>query len=151
MTAMFHLAQANIARMRFPIDHPAMESFRVQLAPINALADGAPGFVWRLQTAEGDSTAIRAFDDPLILFNMSVWESADALYDYTYKSGHIALLRGRGEWFERSAGPSLVMWWVPAGTLPTIEDAKKKFDQLAVNGPTADAFTFTLQFPPPKA
>ena len=147
----FHLAQANVARMRFPIDHPAMESFRVQLAPINALADQAPGFVWRLQTAEGDSTAIRVFDDPLVLFNMSVWASAEALYDYTYKSGHIALLRGRAEWFERPAGPSLVMWWIPAGTLPTIEDAKGKFDRLAAIGPTAEAFTFKSQFPPPSA
>jgi len=145
----FHLAQANIARMRFPIDHPAMESFRVQLAPINALADRAPGFVWRLQTADGDSTAIRAFDEPLILFNMSVWENAEALYDYTYKSGHIALLRGRAEWFDRMSGPSLVMWWIPPGRVPTIEEAKAKLDQLAADGPTAAAFSFKTQFPPP--
>lgn len=145
----FHLAQANIARMRFSIDHPAMESFRVQLAPINALADQAPGFVWRLQTDEGDSTAIRVFDDPLILFNMSVWVSAEALFDYTYKSGHIALLRGRAEWFERMTGPSLVMWWIAEGTLPTIADAKAKFDQLTADGPTAGAFTFKALFPPP--
>lgn len=145
----FHLAQANIARMRFALDRPEMASFRAQLAPINALADQAPGFVWRLQTEEGDSTAIRVFDDPLVLFNMSVWASADALHDYTYKSGHIALLRGRAEWFERPSGPSLVMWWVPAGRLPTVEEAKAKFDRLGADGPAADAFTFKTQFPPP--
>ena len=148
MTQLLQLAQANIARMRFPLDDPRMANFRQQLAPINALADQAPGFVWRLQTEDGDASAIRAFDDPLILFNMSVWASAEALFDYTYKSGHIELLRGRAEWFERPVGPSLVMWWIPEGSIPNVEEAKAKFDLLAANGPSQDEFTFNSVFTP---
>ena len=108
----------------------------------------ADGFVWRLQTPDGDSTAIRVFDDPLILFNMSVWQSAEALFEYTYKSGHIQLLRGRADWFEPLGKPSLVMWWVPADQTPTVEEARAKFDRLDAEGPTAAAFTFKSMFPP---
>jgi hypothetical protein len=142
------LAQANVARMRYPLDDPRMANFRAQLAPINALADQSPGFVWRLQTDEGDASAIRAFDDPLILFNMSVWTSVAALSDYTYKSGHVQLLRGRAEWFAPTAGPSLVLWWIPAGHIPNVEEAKSRFDRLAGDGPSQDAFTFKTIFPP---
>src|SRR5262247_1930580 len=108
----FQLAQANIARMRAPLESDLMEGFRSQLERINALADASLGFVWRLQSEAGDATAIRAFDDPLMLVNMSVWESLEALHGYVYKSEHVALLRGRRAWFEPLAGrPSLALWW----------------------------------------
>src|SRR6266478_1750200 len=143
----FHLAQANIAQMRAPLDSPIMEGFRSQLDRINANADSSPGFVWRLQTDEGNATAIRAYEDDRILFNMSVWKSLEALRDYIYRSDHAGPLRNRGEWFERLESPILVLWWIPAGPLPSIEDAKVRLALLKLQGPTAEAFTFRAPFP----
>ena len=144
-----HLAQANIAWMRAPIEHPSMESFRVQLESINRLADQSPGFVWRLQTDAGDATGIRAFEDERILFNMSVWGSVRALHAYTYRSAHADVLRARRTWFEAPSGPGLVLWWIPAGSLPTVDEAKAKLRLLAERGPSERAFTFRQVFPPP--
>jgi hypothetical protein len=144
----FRLAQANVARMRAPLDDPLMEGFRSQLEAINAIADESPGFVWRLQTAEGDATSIRAFDDERILFNMSVWDSIEALHAYVYRSGHVGPLRNRREWFEPSEGPSLVLWWIPEGHVPTVEEAKEKLRLLGENGPSPQAFTFRSPYPP---
>ncbi len=145
----FHLAQVNIARMHAPLDDPVMEGFRSRLEPINAIADGSPGFVWRLQTAEGDATAIRAFDDDRIIVNMSVWESLEALHQFVYRSHHVGPLRDRREWFEPMEGPILALWWIPAGHVPTVEEAKAKLEELRLNGPRASAFTFRQPFPPP--
>ena len=145
----FHLAQANIARMRAPLDSPIMEGFRSQLDRINAIADSSPGFVWRLQTDEGNATAIRAYEDERVLFNMSVWESLEALRDYVYRSDHAGTLRNRREWFEPLEGPILVLWWVPAGHIPSIEEAKARLATLKARGSTAEAFTFRAPFPSP--
>jgi len=144
-----HLAQANLAWMRAPLAHPSMDSFRAQLERINRLADESPGFVWRLQTDAGDATGIRAFEDELVLFNMSVWESVSALHAYTYRSDHADVLRARRDWFDAPRGPSLVLWWIPAGTLPTVDEAKARLALLAERGPSALAFTFRQAFPPP--
>jgi len=141
-----HLAHANIAHMRAALDDPGMAGFVAQLEPLNALADATPGFVWRMQDEAGDATAIRVFDDELILFNMSVWESVEALEAYTYHSRHVAALRARRDWFVPMDKPGLVLWWVPAGYLPTVEDARERFDLLWRQGPTADAFTFRSRF-----
>jgi hypothetical protein len=148
----FHLAQVNIGRMRAPIDDPIMEGFRTQLDPINALADRTPGFVWRLQTDEGNATAIRPFaDDERMAINMSVWESLAALQQYVYKSAHIGPLRDRKQWFEPMEGPILALWWVPAGHIPTIEEAKQRLQHLKEHGPSSTAFTFRKPFPAPDA
>jgi len=148
----FHLAQANIARMRAPLESEVMEGFRSELARINALADASPGFVWRLQSEAGDATAIRAFDDPLILFNMSVWASLEALHAYVYRSDHVGPLRKRRAWFEPLAGrASLVLWWVPADHVPTVPEAVERLAWLDARGPSAAAFTFREPFPPPGA
>ena len=101
----YHLAQFNVARMRAPIDSPVMEGFVSQLERINAIAEQTPGFVWRLQTAEGDATALRPYDDPMLLVNMSVWESLAALHGYVYKSPHVGPLRERKSWFETPTEP----------------------------------------------
>lgn len=144
-----HLAQFNIARMRAPIDDPVMEGFRSQLEHINAAADESPGFLWRLQTGDGDATAVRAYPDPLTIVNMSVWESLEALHDYVYRSAHVGPLRDRRQWFEPAEGPILVLWWVPAGHIPTVEEAMAKLEHLRVHGPSETAFTFRQAFPPP--
>ena len=113
-----HLAQLNIASTQAPLDDPIMKGFVDQLDYINAVADRSEGFVWRLQTEDGDATAIRAFDDDRIIVNMSVWESLEALHDYVYRSDHLGPLRDRKKWFTRIEGPSLVLWWIPAGDPP---------------------------------
>jgi Domain of unknown function (DUF3291) len=146
----WHLAQANIARMKMPIEHPSMESFSVQLDAINALADASPGFVWRLQTAAGNATDIHAFDDPLLLFNMSVWQDVDALHAYTYRSAHAGPLRARREWFEPAQAPSFVLWWIPASHTPTIEEGRERLQTIAAGGPSSEAFTFRERFSPPE-
>src|SRR3954451_12162922 len=130
------------------MDDPAMAGFVEQLDPINALADTAPGFVWRLQTDEGNAISIHAFEDDLMLVNMSVWESVEALADFVYRSGHVAVMRRRREWAERMAEAYMVLWWVAEGEIPTVEEAKDRLEHLREHGPTPDAFTFKKRYPP---
>ena len=146
----FHLAQANIGRLRAPLEDPIMEGFRNQLDPLNKLADRSPGFVWRLQTEDGNATAIRPYaDDNLIAINVSVWESLEALQGYVYRTAHVDTLRARKQWFEPMAGPILVLWWVPAGHIPTVAEAQQRLQHLKNHGPTPHAFTFRIAFPAP--
>ncbi len=144
----YHLAQANMARGRAPVTDPVMRSFVDQLDYINSVADRAPGFVWRLQTEEGDATAIRAFDDPLIIFNMSVWESVDALRAYVFQSDYVGPMRNRREWFTKLDRPHSVLWWVAQGEQPDVAEARRRLDLLRDAGPTPDAFTFARLFDP---
>jgi Domain of unknown function (DUF3291) len=143
-----HLAQINVARLRAPIDAPETADFVAALAPVNADADAAPGFVWRLQTESGDATAVRAFDDPLLIVNLTVWESVEALEAFAYReASHLAVLRRRREWFERPAEAATALWWVPAGHVPTLDEALDRLAVLRARGPSRDAFTFRERFP----
>ena len=151
MTEGFHLAQVNIALPREPLDTPALADFVALLEPVNALADSAPGFVWRLQTDEGDATSIRAFDDERLIINMSVWESVEALWAFVYSGEHLAVMRRRREWMERIEATYLALWWIRAGTLPTVEEAKERIELLSERGPSAEAFTFKQRFLAPPA
>lgn len=132
--------------MRAPLEDPLMQGFADRLDPLNALADAAPGFVWRYQTEAGNATEVRVFDDELILFNMSVWESIEALQDYVYKSGHIEAVRKRAEWFEKPTRSPFVLWWIDALHQPTVEEAKERLEMLWRDGPTPQAFTFGSRF-----
>jgi len=145
------LAQVNLARAIAPLDSPQLAEFVAKLDEINALAEAAPGFVWRLKGDTGDATSIHAFNDDRILVNMSVWTTPDALYAYVYRSAHAEVMRRRREWFERMAGPSMAMWWVPVGRLPTLADAKARLEHLAAHGDTAFAFSPKRLFPAPGA
>jgi uncharacterized protein DUF3291 len=144
----FHLAQINIGRAVGPIDGPLLAEFHALLDPVNALADAAPGFVWRLQTDEGNATALRPYDDDRIIVNMSTWESIEALRAFVYSGMHVGVLRRRREWFERFPTSYLALWWLPAGLLPTVEDAKLRLESLDVHGPTPYAFTLRQTFAP---
>jgi hypothetical protein len=146
----YHLAQVNIGRVLAPIDSPELAGFVSRLADINALADSAPGFVWRLQTEDGDATAYRPYDDDRILLNMSVWESLETLSQFVYRSPHAEVMRQRREWFERMSAAFLVLWWVPAGHRPTIGEAKERLAHLRAQGATPYAFTFRQPFPAPS-
>jgi hypothetical protein len=150
VSASFHLAQLNVATILAPLDDERMRGFVEALEPINAIADASPGFVWRLKDDAGNATALRPFGADMIV-NMSVWESAEALFDYVYRSGHKAYLARRKEWFSMPAEMHLVLWWIPAGTIPTIEEAKGRLDLLRANGPSPEAFTFKRRFPAPGA
>ena len=145
-----HLAQINVARLLAPIDAPETADFVAELAPVNAQADAAPGFVWRLQTESGDATAVRASDDPLVIVNLTVWESVEALEAFAYReASHLAVLRRRREWFERATEPATALWWVPAGHLPGIEEALDRLATLRAEGPSPTAFTFRERFAAP--
>lgn len=147
----FQLAQVNIALAREPLDAPLLADFVAELGPVNARADAAEGFVWRLQTEDGDATAIRAFDDDRLIVNMSVWESLEALRGFVYGDpAHLAVMRRRRRWFERLE-TFMVLWWVPAAHRPTIAQATDRLALLRAVGPSPDAFTFRRHFPAPDA
>ena len=135
-----HLAQVNVARSLAPLDSPQLAEFVANLVPINALADASPGFVWRLQTEAGDATALRVLDGEWLV-NLSVWESLESLRAFVYRSAHADVLRRRQEWFERSAEPYLALWWIEAGSIPTLADAEERLLMLRADGPSSRAFT----------
>lgn len=148
----YHLAQVNFARLIAPHDDPRLKDFMAQLDPINALAEGAPGFVWRLKSDAGNATDIQISDDPLFIVNYSVWENVEALFDFAYKHPeHVAMFRRRLEFFEKHTDVYLVMWWIPAGTIPTIEQAFERLAHLRKHGATPYAFHFKQRYPQPES
>jgi hypothetical protein len=145
----YHVAQVNIGRIRAPLDDAIMAGFMGRLDEINALADRSPGFVWRLQTSQGNATYFRPYEhDDRILLNMSVWETVEALRNYVYNTAHKELLKNRHEWFEKFVGTYTSLWWVPVGHRPGIDEAKKRLAHLEKYGPTEFAFTFKNIFKP---
>lgn len=142
----FHLAQINIARARYDLTSPAMHGFVSRLEQVNALADASPGFIWRLQTEDGDATALRVFDDPLLVINMSVWRDIESLKNFVYRSLHSELYKNRSTWFDRIDSANQALWWLPAGSLPTIDEGKVKLQLVERQGETPAAFTFARQF-----
>ena len=142
------LAQVNIALMRAPLDDPTMRGFVARLDEVNSLADRSPGSVWRLQAGEGHAAYLRPYDDDRILFNLSVWETLEALRAFVYQSAHVELIRGRLEWFAKCDRAHLALWWVPAGHRPSVDEAKKRLAHVAERGCTPLAFTFKRAFPP---
>ncbi len=146
----YELAQLNVAVMKEPLESPRMADFVANLDRINALAESSPGFVWRLQTEEGDATALRPLGDSTIV-NMSVWQDVAALNHYVYKTAHVEIMRRRKEWFDRMSEAHMVLWWVPQGHRPSVVQAIERLQLLRTQGPSADAFTFRHAFPPPDA
>ena len=144
----YQLAQVNIGRIKGALESPVMAGFVARLDEINALADRAPGFVWRLQTEAGNATYLRPYDDERILFNLSVWRTVEALRDYVYRTAHAELLRGREQWFTRFDGAYVALWWVVSGHVPSVDEAKARLAHLQEHGPTPFAFTLKVPFPP---
>jgi hypothetical protein len=135
-----HLAQLNVGRLRYDLDDPRLVDFIDNLARVNAIAERSEGFVWRLKDETGNATNIRAFDDPRMAVNMSVWESVEALEKYVWQTVHKRFYGRRTEWFEHLDRPYFVMWWVKAGHRPTIEEALGRLDHLRVHGSSEHAF-----------
>ncbi len=142
-----HLAQMNVGTALYDLDNPGMADFMNNLDRINALAEATPGFVWRLKGEGNNATDIKPLDDPRFIVNMSVWESIEALFGFAYRSEHRAIMVRRREWFGKPEGPYQVLWWAPAGALPSVEDGLARLRHLAEHGPTPHAFTFRTAFP----
>jgi hypothetical protein len=151
MTAMRHeLAQFNVARPLAPLESAVMSEFMGALDKVNALAEAAPGFLWRLQDDSGNATALQPMG-PGAIVNMSVWRDAASLSDFVHRSGHVDYLKRRREWFERIAEAYVVLWWVPAGHRPAVEEGVARLRTLREEGPCAEAFTFREAFAAPPA
>jgi len=147
--AEFQLAQINVAKAVAEMETELMHGFVSRLEEINALADQAPGFVWRLQSEEGDATSINVFDDSLMLINISVWDSIESLKAFVYRSVHVELIQDREAWFSKMTSAHQALWWIPAGHIPSEEEGKEKLVQIREHGPTQEAFTFGRPFPSP--
>ena len=146
----YHLAQLNIAMLREPLESPGMADFVANLERINALAEASPGYLWRLQDEAGDATAIRPFGAE-VLVNLSLWRDVQSLSDYVYKSAHSEMLKRRREWFDKAEQAHMVLWWVPAGHRPGVEEAAERLAHLREHGPSAHVFGFRQAFAAPDA
>ncbi len=146
----FQLAQLNIAKMKYLLNSPEMSDFVGNLDRINALAEDAPGFIWRSQSDDGNAVVVKLFGSNMLV-NMSVWSDIELLHNYVYRSEHSKVMSKRKEWFERIEYAYSVLWWVPENTKPTFVEAKEKLFVLKNSGPTNEAFTFKNAFPAPNA
>jgi hypothetical protein len=144
--ASWHLAQLNTAVLQYPIGSAEMAGFGSALDAVNAVADAAPGFVWRLRDDSGNATALRPFGADRIV-NMSVWTDLASLRAYVFDSQHADVLRSRRQWFDPAVSAS-VLWWVPVGHLPDLDEARQRDELLAELGPGPDAFTFRHPYEP---
>jgi hypothetical protein len=147
----WHLAQLNVGTPLYPVDDPKLRDFMEALDSINRLAEQSSGFVWRFQTESGNATDAQHpwTDLPNLLVNMSVWESAEQLKGFVYHSNHVGFYRRRSEWFEKAQEAYAVLWWIPAGHIPSLEEAKTRLEHYRIHGATPQAFWFTQLFPAP--
>ena len=146
----YHLAQYNIATALYDLDDPHMEGFMGCLDEINALAEQASGFIWRLQSESGNATDIKVYEDPRVVVNMSVWQDVDSLFEYTYHSDHVRVFADRRSWFHgHQKQAALVLWWIPAGHRPDALEGKQRLAHLQEHGPSPEAFTIKKRFPKP--
>ncbi|HYH30785.1 MAG TPA: DUF3291 domain-containing protein [Pseudonocardia sp.] len=148
---MHHLAQVNVARLRAPVDDPSMREFAAGIAPIHRLAAASPGFVWQLQTDDGHGVCVRPVDGGPVLVNLTVWRDYDALHAFAYHSAHAGFLKRRSRWFTATPQPSTALWWVPAGSTPTVNEALRRLRHLRTYGPTPRAFSLRRRFRPDGA
>ncbi|MGW7043374.1 DUF3291 domain-containing protein [Streptomyces avermitilis] len=145
--AAYELAQVNIARLKAPLDTPLLKDFVEALDPVNAVADAADGFVWRLKSDSGNATDVPVFGDDWLIVNMSTWRDTHALTAFMYQGQHRELLARRREWFERLSEAVTTLWWVRTGHRPTVREAEERLLHLRAHGPTEYAFTLRTSFP----
>ena len=146
-----HIAQMNVATALYDLDDERMADFVNNLDRVNGLAEATPGFVWRLQSDQGNATDIQVTDDPRFIVNLTVWETVQALFDFVYRSDHRDVMVRRRQWFQKPQGPYHVLWWIEEGTLPDVAEGLQRLDHLARHGPTPYAFTFKTAFPAGRA
>jgi len=144
-----HLAQLNIARFRLPVKHSRNADFVNQLDHINAIAESHSGFIWRLTGDGNDALDVRAYDDPRVISNLSVWTDLESLAAFVYRNPeHKAIMRRRREWFE-TIETYQVLWWINKGLIPSLSEAQARLKHLKENGPSTFAFTFSTSMSPP--
>lgn len=137
------IAQVNVARFRVPKADPANAAFMDALDHVNAMADAADGFIWRL-VGEGDNaTNVEALPgDADYIVNLSLWRDVASLEAFAYRQAdHRSVLARRSEWFEPME-PSLALWEVPEGHVPSVAEAIAMLAQLGRDGASAAVFTF---------
>src|SRR5262249_53784889 len=140
VTLMKHLAQLNIGRIRYPVDDPRMADFMTNLDLVNGIAERSEGFVWRLKGDGDNATSLRAFEDPTVILNMSVWESIETLEKFVWQTVHKRFYGRKQEWFERLDSPHFVLWWIPVGHRPSVAEAIERLNHLREHGPGDHAF-----------
>lgn len=143
------LAQYNVATLKAPLDDPASREFRDALDHINALGESQPGFVWRAKGEGFDSATPAPDQDPFYIVNLTVWESAETLAAFAYRTEHRLYVRNREAWFHTRPGPSFVLWWIPEGHTPTDAEGEARLAELTAFGPTERAFDFANRYPSP--
>jgi hypothetical protein len=146
--SVYHLAQLNVAILKEPLDSPLLAEFVANLDRINELAEASAGYIWRLKTDGNNATSLRPLGEN-ILVNMSVWQDIESLNEYVYNSAHTDIMRKRRQWFEKMSEVYMVLWWVPQGHYPQMDEAVAKLEQLRLHGPGPQAFTFLAPFPHP--
>lgn len=146
----YQLAQLNLAKFRLPVEDPINADFVNNLDVVNAIAEAHSGFVWRLKGDGNDAMDLQAFDDPNIISNLSVWSDLDSLVSFVYKNDeHKNIMRRRREWFEKMEF-FMVLWWVKAGEMPSLQEAITRLQILQEKGPSVEGFTFRDDYPPPN-
>lgn len=143
----YQLAEINIGRILAPLNSPLMHDFVANLDDINALADNSPGFVWRLKSDSNNATSIRIFDDEYLIVNLSVWNNMQSLHDYVYKSLHVEFFKRKKEWFQKMDTLHMALWYIPAGKMPTVDEALERLVFIREHKETPYAFTFKKSFP----
>lgn len=141
-----YLAQLNIAKAKYPLDSPQLKEFIDNLEPVNKIAEASKGFIWRLQDESGDATNIQAFSDPNIIVNMSTWATTDALKNFMFRTHHRHFLRRKSQWFESIPQDSYVLWWIPQGVTPTVNEGIERLNYLREHADSPYAFTFKSNF-----
>ncbi len=148
MANKYHIAQLNIGKLLHPMEHPAIAGFKDNLEQINRLAERSQGFIWRLKDDSGNATHIQVFHDPLIIVNMSVWESVETLQSFVYLTEHKKFIQKRHLWFEKLSTPYMAIWWISEGHIPSLEEALDRLNHLIKEGESEYAFTFrNIYFP----
>lgn len=147
--AAWQIAQVNVAKLIAPLEDPRIDAFRQALDRINQLGESQPGFVWRAKGAGFDATDLRVWDDPDVILNATVWDGIDQLAAFAYRTEHRDFVRRRHEWFAPMDEAYQTLWWIPAGSIPTLDDCVERLTHLRANGPTPYAFDFKTRFPAP--
>ncbi|WP_286298609.1 DUF3291 domain-containing protein [Vibrio apostichopi] len=140
------LAQLNIALAKYALDAPEIKDFVDNLDLVNGIAESSEGFVWRLKDESGDATNIKAFDDPNMIVNMSVWDSVDSLKNFMFRTHHRDFMRRKNEWFHRLAEDTYVLWWIEDDHIPSLDEAIERLEHLRETGDSPYAFTFKTNF-----
>lgn len=143
MVKRYHLAELNVGRLAAPTDDPRVAEFMENLDRINGLGKRMPGFVWMMEGSgePGTGNTENAIDgDPLYVSNLTVWESVETLEKFVWGTIHKQFYARRQEWFEVLGEMHFVMWWVPEGHKPTLDEALARLEHLKTHGDSDHAF-----------